>query len=70
MIGGGVADIAFLGRTAYVLVAGVNEFWKELIGSPNAAAAEGIYRLESEIGSGTDVARSLVAVTSTRPERR
>lgn len=51
VIGGGVADIAFLGRTAYVLVAGVDEFWTELIGSPNAPAAEGIYRLD-RVGSG------------------
>lgn len=52
VIGGGVADIAFLNRTAYVLVAGVSEFWTELIGSPNAPAAEGIYRLD-RVGSGT-----------------
>ena len=52
VIGGGVADIAFLGRTAYVLVAGVNEFWTELIGSPNTPAAEGIYRLD-RVGSGS-----------------
>ena len=52
VIGGGVADVAFLGRTAYVLVAGVNEFWTELIGSSNAPAAEGIYRLD-RVGSGT-----------------
>ena len=51
-IGGGVADVAFLGDTAYVLVAGVNEFWTELIGSPNTPAAEGIYRLD-RVGSGT-----------------
>ena len=52
VIGGGVADVAFLGRTAYVLVNGVSEFWTELIGSPNAPAAEGIYRLD-RVGSGT-----------------
>lgn len=52
VIGGGVADVAFLGGTAYVLVAGVNEFWTELIGSPNAPAAEGVYRLD-RVGSGT-----------------
>lgn len=52
VIGGGVADVAFLGDTAYVLVAGVNEFWTELIGSPNTPAAEGIYRLD-RVGSGT-----------------
>ena len=50
--GGGVADIAFLGRTAYVLVNGVSEFWTELIGSPNPPAAEGVYRLDS-VGVGT-----------------
>ena len=50
--GGGVADIAFRGHTAYVLVTGVSEFWTELIGSPNAPAAEGIYRLD-RVGSGT-----------------
>ncbi len=52
VIGGGVADIAFRGRTAYVLVNGVSEFWTELIGSPNAPAAEGIYRLD-RVGPGT-----------------
>jgi hypothetical protein len=52
VVGGGVADIAFRGRTAYVLVNGVSEFWTELIGSPNAPAAEGIYRLD-RVGSGT-----------------
>lgn len=52
VIGGGVADIAFRGRTAYVLVTGVSEFWTELVGSPNAPAAEGIYRLDS-VGSGS-----------------
>lgn len=52
VVGGGVADIAFRGRTAYVLVSGVSEFWTELIGSPNAPAAEGIYRLD-RVGSGT-----------------
>jgi hypothetical protein len=52
VVGGGVADIAFRGRTAYVLVTGVSEFWTELIGSPNAPAAEGIYRLD-RVGSGT-----------------
>ena len=52
VIGGGVADVAFLGPTVYVLVAGVNEFWTDLIGSPNAPAAEGIYRLDS-VGSGS-----------------
>ena len=39
-------------RTAYVLVDGVSEFWTELVGSPNAPAAEGIYRLD-RVGSGT-----------------
>ena len=52
VIGGGVADIAFRGPTAYVLVNGVSEFWTELIESPNAPAAEGIYRLD-RVGSGT-----------------
>ncbi len=52
VIGGGVGDIAFRGRTAYVLVNGVSEFWTDLIGSPNAPAAEGIYRLD-RVGSGT-----------------
>jgi hypothetical protein len=52
VIGGGVADVAFLGRTAYVLVTGVNEFWTELIGSPNVPAAEGIYRLD-RVGAGS-----------------
>lgn len=50
--GGGVQDVAFLGRTAYVLVGGVNEFWTELIGSPNAPVTEGVYRLD-RVGSGT-----------------
>ena len=48
----GFEDVAFLGRTAYVLVGGVNEFWTELIGSPNAPVTEGIYRLD-RVGSGT-----------------
>jgi len=52
VIGGGVADIAFLGRTAYVLVTGVSEFWTELVGSTNVPAAEGIYRLD-RVGAGT-----------------
>ena len=52
VIGGGVADIAFRGGTAYVLVTGVSEFWTELVGSTNAPAAEGIYRLDS-VGKGT-----------------
>ena len=52
VIGGGVADVAFLGSTAYVLVVGVSEFWTELVGSPNAPAAEGIYRLD-RVGSGS-----------------
>ena len=51
VVGGGVADIAFRGRTAFVLVAGVSEFWTELIGSSVAPAAEGIYRLD-RVGSG------------------
>jgi hypothetical protein len=59
VIGGGVADVAFLGRTAYVLVAGVSEFWTELIGSPNAPAAEGVYRLD-RVGSG-DTRATLIA---------
>jgi hypothetical protein len=52
VVGGGVADVAFLGSTAYVLVTGVSEFWTALIGSPNAPAAEGVYRLD-RVGSGT-----------------
>lgn len=52
VVGGGVADIAFRGRTAYVLVTGVSEFWTELIGSSAAPAAEGIYRLD-RVGRGT-----------------
>ena len=51
VVGGGVADVAFLDRTAYVLVAGVNEFFTELIGSSNTPAADGIYRLD-RVGSG------------------
>ena len=51
VIGGGVADVAFHGRTAYVLVAGVSEFWTELVGSSNAPAAEGVYRLD-RVGTG------------------
>lgn len=50
--GGGIQDVAFLGRTAYVLVGGVNEFWTKLIGSPNAPVTEGVYRLD-RVGSGT-----------------
>jgi hypothetical protein len=52
VVGGGVADIAFLGRTAYVLVTGTSEFWTELIGSTSAPAAEGVYRLD-RVGIGT-----------------
>jgi len=51
VIGGGVADVAFLGPTPYVLVTGVSEFWTELVGSSNAPAAEGVYRLD-RVGSG------------------
>ena len=51
VVGGGLVDVAFIGRTAYVLVTGVSEFWTELIGSPNAPATEGIYRLD-RVGSG------------------
>ncbi len=52
VVGGGVADIAFLGGTPYVLVTGVSEFWTELIGSPVPPATEGVYRLD-RVGSGT-----------------
>jgi len=52
VIGGGLADIAFRGRTAYVLVTGVSEFWTDLIGSSAVPAAEGIYRLD-RVGVGT-----------------
>jgi hypothetical protein len=52
VVGGGVADIAFLDGTAYVLVTGVSEFWTDLIGSTNPPAAEGVYRLD-RVGSGT-----------------
>lgn len=52
VVGGGVADIAFRGRTAYVLVTGVSEFWTELVGSSNTPASEGIYRLD-HVGTGT-----------------
>ncbi|QIM21635.1 hypothetical protein G7075_11695 [Phycicoccus sp. HDW14] len=52
VVGGGVADIAFRGRTPYVLVTGVSEFWTDLIGSSAAPAAEGIYRLD-RVGRGT-----------------
>jgi hypothetical protein len=52
VVGGGVADIAFRGRTPYVLVTGVSEFWTELIGSSSTPAAEGIYRLD-RVGRGT-----------------
>ena len=52
VIGNGVVDVAFQGRTAYVLVNGVSEFWTDLVESPNAPAAEGIYRLD-RVGTGT-----------------
>ncbi len=52
VVGGGLADIAFRGHTAYVLVTGVSEFWTDLIGSSAAPAAEGIYRLD-RVGRGT-----------------
>lgn len=51
VVGGGVVDVAFLGRTAYVLVSGVNEFFTELTGSSNPPAADGIYRLD-QVGRG------------------
>ena len=59
VVGGGVADVAFRGRTAYVLVTGVSQFWTQLVGSANAPAVEGIYRLD-RVGSGRTRA-SLVA---------
>ena len=46
VIGGGVADVTFVGRTAYVLVTGVSEFWTKMVKSSNAPASEGIYRLD------------------------
>ena len=52
VVGGGLADIAFRGGTAYVLVAGVSEFWTKLVGSSAVPAAEGIYRLD-RVGVGT-----------------
>jgi hypothetical protein len=52
VVGGGLADIAFRGRTAYVLVSGVSEFWTDLLGSSAVPAAEGIYRLD-RVGRGT-----------------
>jgi hypothetical protein len=52
VVGGGLADVAFRGRTPYVLVTGVSEFWVDLIKSPAAPAAEGIYRLD-RVGAGT-----------------
>ncbi len=51
VVGGGVADVAFRGRTAFVLVTGVSEFWTELTGSSVDPAAEGIYKLD-RVGSG------------------
>jgi hypothetical protein len=59
VVGGGVADVAFRGRTAFVLVTGVSEFWTELIGSSVAPAAEGIYRLD-RVGSGRTRATLIV----------
>lgn len=58
-VGGGVVDVMFLRGTPYVLVSGVSEFWTELIGSSNAPADEGIYRLD-RVGPGTTQA-TLVA---------
>ncbi len=52
VVGGGLADIAFRGRTAYVLTAGVSKFWTDLLGSSAVPSAEGIYRLD-RVGSGT-----------------
>ncbi len=51
VVGGGVADITFRGRTPYVLVAGVNKFFTDLVQSPNVPAADGIYRLD-RVGAG------------------
>jgi len=51
VVGGGVVDVAFQGGTAFVLVAGVSEFWTQLLGSSNPPAAEGIYRLD-QVGPG------------------
>jgi hypothetical protein len=62
-IGGGVADVAFLGSTAYVLVTGVSEFWTELLGSPNAPAVEGVYRLDG-VGSGSTRATVIADIYS------
>ena len=67
VIGGGVADIAFLRGKAYVLVNGVSEFWTELVGSDNEPAAEGIYRLD-RVGAGTTKA-TLVADLYTWSEK-
>ena len=52
VVGGGVADVAFRGRAAYVLVTGVSTFWTDLIQSPNVPATEGVYRLD-RVGAGT-----------------
>ena len=52
VVGGGVADVAFRGRTAYVLVTGVSRFWTDLVQSPRVPAAEGVYRLD-RVGAGT-----------------
>ena len=67
VVGGGVTDVAFVDRTAYVLVTGVSRFWTDLIGSSNAPAVEGIYRLD-RVGSGR-TRTTLVADLYTWSER-
>lgn len=52
VVGGGITDVAFRGRTAYVLITGTSAFWTELVGSSATPAAEGVYRLD-RVGSGT-----------------
>jgi hypothetical protein len=52
VVGGGITDVAFRGRTAYVLVTGVSAFWTDLVPTSQAPAPEGVYRLD-RVGSGS-----------------
>ncbi|HVE64567.1 MAG TPA: hypothetical protein VNB94_12300, partial [Mycobacteriales bacterium] len=63
VIGGGVADVAFVGRTAYVLVTGVSEFWTKMVKSSNAPAAEGVYRLD-RVGVGSTQATLIADISA------
>jgi hypothetical protein len=62
VVGGGVVDVAFRGRTAYALVTGVSTFWTDLLSSPVPPASEGVYRLD---GAGAGAHPTLIADLAT-----